>query len=113
VLDITQLRPGTVIHDEAIPVRLRQLRLPTFVTIHVTDFWRRLAPDPKYCIACFAVPHRRAEEVAPLLRRLFAAQPFRTRRGRAGKIARVSQRQIQYYSVPSWAVRAIELPGRR
>ena len=110
VLDITQLRPGTVIHDEAIPVLLRRIRLPTFVTINVDDFWRRMAPDAKCCIACFAVPHTRAEEVAQLLRRLLAARPFHTRRGRVGKIVRVSQRQIQYYSAESWAVRTVALP---
>jgi hypothetical protein len=113
VLDVTQLRPGTVIHDEAIPVLLRRVRLPTFVTINVEDFWRRMAPDPKFCIACFGVPHTRAEEVAPLLRRLFATRLFHTRRGRVGKIARVSRRQIQYYSTASWAVRSIELPGMK
>ena len=102
-----------MIHDEAIPVLLRRVRLPTFVTINVDDFWRRTTPDAKYCIACFAVPHTRAEEVAPLLRRLFATQPFHTRRGRVGKIVRVSRRQIQYYSAESWAVRAVELPSMR
>jgi hypothetical protein len=112
VIEVTQLRPGTVIHDEAIPVLLRRLRLPTFVTINVQDFWRRMAPDRRYCLACFAVPDTRAEEVATLLRRLLSTQPFGTRRGRVGKIVRVSQRQIKYYGVDSWAVRIIDL-GRR
>jgi hypothetical protein len=98
VTDITQLRPNSVITDEAIPPLLRAAPRPTFVTINVTDFWRRLAPDVRFCIACFAVPHTRAEEIPDLLRRLFALAPLRTRSQRLGKIARISQRQVQYYT---------------
>ncbi len=38
VTDITQLRPETVIRDDAIPMLLRAARQPTFVTINVSDF---------------------------------------------------------------------------
>ncbi len=38
VLIIKQLRPGTVIKDEAIPALLRRAKQPTFVTINHTDF---------------------------------------------------------------------------
>jgi hypothetical protein len=34
VIFITELRPATVIKDEAIPILLRQQRSPTFVTIN-------------------------------------------------------------------------------
>lgn len=47
VTDITQLRPGTVIEDDAIPLLLRAVRQPTFVTINVEDFWCRLPADPR------------------------------------------------------------------
>jgi len=40
VLVVTQLRPGSVIKDEAIPTLLRQVKQPTFVTINHADFWR-------------------------------------------------------------------------
>jgi hypothetical protein len=33
VIDITQLRPGTVIRDEAIPLLPRAARRPTFVRV--------------------------------------------------------------------------------
>lgn len=111
VTNITQLRPGTAIPDEAIPELLRAARQPTFVTINVADFWRRLAPDRGFTVLCFALPHRRADEIPSLLRRLFAAEPFRTRRGRLGKIARVSHQGVQYYTVDSWAVQRIDWPG--
>lgn len=113
VTDITQLRPGTIIRDDAIPVLLRSARQPTFVTMNVADFWRRLAPDSRFAIACFAIPHPRAHEISNLLRRLFATEPFRTRHDRLGKIARVSQRQVQYYTTDSWAVHRIDWPEAR
>ncbi len=108
VAGITELRPGTVITDDAIPVLLRTAPRPCFVTINVTDFWRQLAPDPRFCIVCVAVPDSRVEEVSEHLRRLFATPPFQTRRNRLGKIARVSSAQIQYYTVDSWAIQRIE-----
>ena len=39
VTDITQLRPYTVMLDEAIPMLLRTVSRPTFVTINIADFW--------------------------------------------------------------------------
>ena len=108
VTDITQLRPRTVIEDEAIPALLRGARQPTFVTINVSDFWRRLAPDPRFCVACFALPHSRADEIFDLLRRVFTLTPFRTRKLRLGKIARVSHVQVQFYTTESWAIQVIE-----
>lgn len=109
VLDITQLRPGTVIKDEAIPVLLRPARGPTFVTINVRDFWRKLAADPRFMIACFALPDAEAESVSPLLRSVFRLEPFRTRKVRLGKIARITDVQVRYYSVESRVVRTLEL----
>jgi len=38
IVNITMLRPGTVIKDDAIPLLLRQVRAPVFVTINTTDF---------------------------------------------------------------------------
>jgi hypothetical protein len=49
VTDITQLRPGTTILDDAIPSLLRAEREPSFITINVSDFWRRLAPRSGFC----------------------------------------------------------------
>ena len=98
VTDITQLRPHTVILDDAIPLLLRAVSRPTFVTINVADFWRRLAPDSRFCIVCCAVSHTRAQEVPDLLRRVLTLEPFRTRSRRLGKIVRVSPRHVQYYT---------------
>jgi hypothetical protein len=110
VIDITQLRPHTIILDEVIPVLLQAVSRPTFVTINVADFWRRLAPDPRFCIVCCAVPHTRAQEVSELLRRVLALEPFRTRSRRLGKIVRVSRQQAQYYTSDTQAIHRVAWP---
>ncbi len=38
IVTLTALRPGSVIKDDAVPMLLREVREPTFVTINVTDF---------------------------------------------------------------------------
>lgn len=109
VTDLSALRPGTLILDEAIPELLRAARQPTFVTINVGDFWRRMAPDHHFCILCFALSDQRVGELPRLLRRVFATEVFRTRRSRLGTIARVSSHRVAYYTTDSWAVRTMDL----
>jgi hypothetical protein len=110
VTDITQLRPHTVILDEAIPMLLQAVSRPTFVTINVADFWRRLAPNSRFCIVCCAVPHTRAQAVPDLLRRVLALEPFRTRSRRLGKIVRVSPQHVHYYTTDTRAIHLIAWP---
>ncbi len=107
VVDVIQLRPGTLIPDDAIPQLLRRAKKPTFVTINVEDFWRRSAPDARYAIVCFSLSHREVTEISQLLRRLLSVEPFRTRQSRLGKIARVNHEQVRYYSTESWAIRTV------
>jgi len=45
IVVVKQLRPGTIIKDDAIPILLRQAKQPTFVTINYTDFWRRVSAE--------------------------------------------------------------------
>jgi hypothetical protein len=108
VTGITALRPGTHVLDDAVPESLRRIRQPSFVTINVEDFWRRLAPDRRFAILCFSLPHERAREIPFLLRQLFSIDPFRTKRSRLGKIARVSPHQVQFYTTESWAIQMID-----
>src|SRR6266511_2841835 len=65
---ITDLRPGTVIKDDAIPVLLRQQHHATFLTINEPDFWHKVVIDAHFCVACFALPDSRAREIPELLR---------------------------------------------
>ena len=89
VTDITQLRPHTVILDEAIPCCSGQ-SLTNLRHDQRRHFWGRLTPDPRFCIVCCAVPHTRAQAVPDLLRRVLTLEPFRTRSRRLGKIVHVS-----------------------
>jgi hypothetical protein len=40
---VTELRPNTIIKDDAIPQLLRQQNQATFITINEKDFWRKVA----------------------------------------------------------------------
>lgn len=108
VTDLPALRPGTLILDEAVPELLRAAPQPTFVTINVADFWRRMVPDRHFCVLCIALSDQRVAELSGLVRRVFATDSFRTRRSRLGKIARVAPRRLQYYTMVSWAVQTID-----
>src|SRR5215510_6578019 len=67
---ITDLRPGTIIKDDAIPILLQQEAGATFVTINETDFWRKVAITDAFCVVCVALPDPRAAEIPSLLQRL-------------------------------------------
>lgn len=95
---ITDLRPDTVIKDEAIPMFLQQVKGATFVTTNVSDFWQRIPAHGRYGIVCVSLPNERWYETPELLRRLFRLPEFKTKAARMGKVVRVSWRQIQYYA---------------
>lgn len=67
VISVTQLRPGSVIRDDAIPALLRQLNQPTFVTTNVDDFWLVVAPHPAYGIICLGLARERDNDAPNLL----------------------------------------------
>jgi hypothetical protein len=93
------LRPNTVIKDDAIPGLLQQERQPTFVTINERDFWRKVQPSNSYCLVCFTLPDSRVNEIAQGLRELFQHTDFNTKSKRMGKIIRVTDRVVTYYTV--------------
>jgi hypothetical protein len=85
VTDIRQLRPGSIIKDDAVPSLLRLVREPTFVTINVADFWRKMRPDRNFMIACFAFLQSEAYKVSDILKRLLAVDPFQTKKKTDGQ----------------------------
>ena len=97
VLFITDLRPYTVIKDDAIPELLRQQNQPTFVTINEKDFWQKVAIDTHYCVVCFTLPDSRAHEISQTLRLLFRQPEFKTKAKRMGKVIRITDKEISYY----------------
>lgn len=45
----TDLRPGTIIKDDAIPSLLQHAPQPTFVTINELDFWQKVTITEHLC----------------------------------------------------------------
>jgi hypothetical protein len=109
---VTELRPGSIIKDDAIPVILRTVAQPTFITINVTDFWQQTAPHSAFCIVCLALDTDDAGIVSELVRRLFRLVEFQTRASRCGKVARVSSDHVIFRETGSEDIIARPLPGR-
>jgi hypothetical protein len=101
VCGITELRPGSVIKDEAIPHLPRAERQPTFVTLNWKHFWQRTAAHHDFCIVCFVRTTEHAREISPCLRRLLRLPEFRTRAERMGRVARISGERAAFYQVGS------------
>lgn len=106
---IIDLRPTTIIKDDAVPQLLGQLNQPTFVTINEKDFWRKVAIDNRYCLVCFALPDSRAGEIPASLRALLRRPEFRTKAKRMGKVLRITREAIQYYTFKKRQIRTIAL----
>jgi len=105
---ITDLRPNTVIKDDVIPKLLQQENQPTFVTINEQDFWRKAQTNRRFCIVCFALPDARAREIPPRLRRLFDHPLFDTKKKRMGKVIRVAEQEVRYYSDDDTTIQRVE-----
>ncbi len=109
VRNIIEIRPGTVIKDDAIPPLLLGLSSPTFVTLNWPHFWNSACAHRGYCIVCFNLHTDEIPESPALLRRLFRLESFRTKRARMGKVARISGGVVGYYQVRDSAVYAVPL----
>lgn len=109
IVFITDLRPYSIIKDEAVPVLLRQQRSPTFLTINETDFWRKVSIDQHFCVVCFPLPDSQAEEISGLLRVVFRHDLFQTKAQRMGKVLRVTRNTISYYSHRDRQVQVVSL----
>jgi len=109
VVSITTLRPGTVIKDEAIPALLVRATQPTFITINVIDFWRKVRAHSAYCIVLVVLPKERVREVSNLLRRLFRLPAFGTKALRMGRIVRLTADHIEYYA-SDWRIQSLPWP---
>ncbi len=97
VISVTTLRPGSVVKDEAIPALLRQVAQPTFITINVTDFWKKVQPHSAYCIVLVGLSKEHIHQVPDFLRRLFRLPDFTTKSSRMGKVTRLTRERIEYY----------------
>jgi hypothetical protein len=107
VLFITDLRPNSVIKDEAMPELLRRQIQPTFVTINEKDFWHKIVVDKRYGVICFAWPDSRVREIPPSLRLLLRRSEFNTKAKRMGKVIRVADEKINYYTLVDRQIKTI------
>ena len=105
---ITDLRPHTVIKDDAIPKLLQQENQPTFVTINEHDFWRKIQANRRYCVVCFALPDSRTHEIALTLRDLIQHSAFNSKAKRMGTVIRVTNQEAAYYTVSLKEVQTID-----
>jgi ribosomal 30S subunit maturation factor RimM len=71
---------------------------PTFVTINERDFWRKVAINESFCVVCFTLPDSKAKEIALLLNHLLHCSVFNTKAKRMGKVIRVTDKNVIYYS---------------
>jgi hypothetical protein len=97
VISITELRPRSIIKDDAVSTLLHKVSHPSFVTINVTDFWKKIHPHADYCIIAVDLPKKRSREIPDLLRVLFRHPTFRTKASRMGKIIRLTHKRVDYY----------------
>lgn len=95
---LRDLRPGEVIKDERVPVLLRQLRQPTFVTIDM-GFWDRKLRDARYCVLCFPLRNDEQDKLPELLRHLLRLPEFHAKATRMGKVVRVASTHIEYWQL--------------
>lgn len=105
---IVDLRPNTVIKDDAIPELLRRQNQPTFVTINERDFWRKVEIDSQFCVVCFTLSDARAREIPERLRALLRRPEFRTKASRMGKVVRIMEDKISYYAFDDKQIRKVE-----
>jgi hypothetical protein len=94
---VRDLRLYEVVKDDRVPVLLRELSSPTFITIDEAGFWRRNMCSQAYCILYFALSDTQQELIPSLLRKLLRLPEFKTKANRMGKVARISLANIKYY----------------
>lgn len=75
------------------------------MTINESDFWRKIAITDQFCVVCFALSDSRAREIPQRLRILFENPLFDTKQKRMGKIVRVAEKEVSYYSVEDRTIR--------
>ena len=101
-----QVRPGEHVLDERVPAILRTLKQPTFITIDV-HFWDRRLRHPDYAILYFVLRDDEQDQLPGLLRTLFRRVEFRTRSRRMGKVSRVSHTHIDWWQFQTGAMQRV------
>ncbi|NUO78839.1 hypothetical protein HUU05_02085 [candidate division KSB1 bacterium] len=108
---INELRVNTVVKDDAVPVILRTVKQPTFITTNVSDYWRKMPAHKAYCMICFELTNEQVVEIPRLLRAVLGFKEFKTKSVRMGKIVRVRRHRIDYYEIGSNQTSTLNWPG--
>ncbi|MGA8832345.1 MAG: hypothetical protein WB554_12120, partial [Desulfomonilaceae bacterium] len=78
-----------IVKDDRIPQILSQTNNnPTFVTINVRDFWKKIPINNRFSVVCFYISDLKTEIIPNFLRVLFRNPKFKTKRQRAGYVFR-------------------------
>lgn len=110
---VRDLRLYEVIKDDRVPVLLRELSSPTFITIDEAGFWHRRLCNEAYCILYFAFSEAQQEQIPILLRRLLRLPEFKTKVSRMGKVVRVSLANIKYYQLGDQKLHVLAWPKNK
>jgi hypothetical protein len=100
VITLPELRPGSRVLDEAVPMLLRKLKEPTFVTINTKDFWKVITASRAYCVVCLRLPSERSLEVPSRLRAVLGLEEFRVKRDRMGCVILAGPDSLDFYCEP-------------
>jgi hypothetical protein len=87
VISVRELRPNTIIKDEAIPQLLNNTKKqPTFVTINTKDFWKKTHPCKNIFTVCIKLEDTKMSALPVLLKSLTTGRRFKTKASRAGLV---------------------------
>lgn len=107
---IRDVCPYEVVKDDRVPVLLRTLTFPTFITIDEAGFWHRHLCSDAYCILYFALSEYQQERIPVLLRKLLHLPEFKTKASRMGRVVRVSLANIKYYQLGDHKLHVLAWP---
>ncbi|MEM7127424.1 MAG: hypothetical protein AAF702_13920 [Chloroflexota bacterium] len=108
VTHILRLRPNSVIKDDNIATLLHAAQRPTFVTINVNDFWRKIQAHSSYCIIAMAIHQDEWPKVSTILRSVLNIPQLKTRANRMGKVILARESGLKYYEENN---QVYDLPG--
>jgi hypothetical protein len=106
VVFIRELRPGTIIKDDAVPQILYRHSWPAFVTVNVGHFWKRVQIDNRYCVVCFDIPDLSLRGIPQALKLLFNHPDFKNKKQRSGHVFCVNtDGAVQFYGCDNAKIR--------
>lgn len=94
---LKQLRTNTTIKDDAVEMLLLRVPAPTFVTINVDDFWKKIRADERFAVVNLELKGDQLDEVSVLLRKFLKQPGFKTKAKRMGIVALVHRTHIEFY----------------